>query len=237
MRCIVRFSFVVTALLLTNSVAFAERLEVGLAVTPTMLQDTQYEAFSEDDLNKIRFGADIRSEVINLGGFRLIPLIGYRIAFDHGSPYSIMDTDLVLHDIIAGLRVRKGLLSWLALCVEITGGVLLADMNSSPNQGYDMSYGDLGARQDYEDFQHTWSFGGLAGVDIQLSKNWLRSRGVRRFGFAGEIAGGYVRRGDIEFEPSLEGGDDSSIEAETRPWGDVNLSGWMVQAAVSFRFF
>ncbi len=215
----------------------AERLEIGVALTPTVLQDTSYEAFSDNNLRNIRVGGDIRSEVVNLSGFRLVPLIGYRGALDKGEPYFIVNTELALHDLFAGLRVRKGILSWLLAFVEVNGGVLWAKMHGSPYDDDSIGYGDLGARQSYSDLRYTWSVGGLGGVELQLPKSWLRSRGVNKFGFAAEVAAGYVRRGDIEFEPSLESGDENAIVAETRPWGQVNLSGWMIQVAASFRFF
>lgn len=228
---------IATALLTFGLNASAEPLEVGLAITPTMLQDTGYEAFSTDNLSTARFGADLRFEVVSFGGFKLLPFVGYRIARDDGSPYHIVDTNLTLHDFAAGLRLRKGLLSWLSFFFEAQGGILLANMDASPTRSGDYPYGDMGSRQDYKDTQFTWSAAGMAGVELQISKNWLRSRGVRKFGFGGEIAAGYVRRGDMAFEPEIEGGIDNAIEAETRPWGEVNLSGWMIQIGVAFKFF
>ncbi len=235
MKRIAQSLIVTITLLLAGSAVNAERLEIGFALTPTFLQDTGYEAFSENNLYMTRIGLDLRSEVANLGGFKLIPLISYRFAFDSGSPYYIMDTGLRTNDLAAGLRLRKGIISWLALFVEVTGGMLWAGINGSLNE--ESKYGEIDSERNYKDLQHTWSAGGIGGVEVQLSKAWLRSRGVRRFGFAGELAGGYVRRGDIEFEPTIEGIDDNAIEIHTNPWGEVNLSGWMIQIAASFRFF
>ncbi|MCP4679430.1 MAG: hypothetical protein GY854_28865 [Deltaproteobacteria bacterium] len=217
--------------------ALAERLELGFALTPTVMQDVGYEAFSSSDLRALRLGIDIRSEVASLGGFKIIPLIGYRAAFDSGSPYNVIDTDLALHDLYGGLRVRKGITSWFGAFLEFSGGILFADLGGAQSEEDAFEYGDLGARQSYDDLKYTWSAAGLAGLEFQLPKSWLRSRGVKWVGFGAELAGGYVRRGDIEFEPSIESGGDNAMDAETRPWGQVNLSGWMIQVAASFRFF
>jgi hypothetical protein len=227
----------VTASVAMSSSISAEPLEVGLSVAPTTLQDHNFEAFSENDLVSIPFGIAVRFEIAEPGGFKILPFVGYRFAYDRGNPYYILDTKLLAHDFDAGFRVRKGVLSWMAVFLEAFGGVLWADMSGTPDDDYDFQYGDLGARQDYEDDRITWSVGGIGGVEMYMSKSWLRSRNICKFDFAGEIAGGYVRRGDMTFEPGLESGIDNALDAETRPWGDINLSGWIIQAGVSFLFF
>jgi len=228
---------VLFSLLTIGGHASAERLEVNFAVTPTMLQDTGYEAFSQDDLNAFRAGMDLRSEIVSFGGFKLIPVVGYRFATDTGSPYNIVNTELFCHDFAAGLRLRKGILSWLSVFVEAKGGLFLAKMDASQTEDYTVHYSDLGSRKGYKDTQYTWLAEGIAGVELQISKSWLRSRGVHKFGFGGEFGAGYIRRGDISFKPEIEGGIDNAIKAETRPWGEVNLSGWLIQVGVAFKFF
>jgi hypothetical protein len=216
--------------------AAAERLEVGLAITPTVLQDGNYEAFSEADLYALRFGLDLKSEIASVGGFELVPLISYRIAFDGGEPYRILDTNLTTHDFLGGLRVRRDLVSWLAVFVEAVGGLLWAEFEGSISlSGYE-GYG-IG-RRDYTDRRLTWQAGGLAGAEVGLSERWLETRGITRFGFSGEIAGGYLRRGDTEFAPELEAGDEFALPVADAPnLGEINLSGWVIQVAASFKFF
>ena len=231
----------VLALLIIGSMASvtasarAERLEVGLAFTPTVFQDAGYEAFSEDNLSALRLGADIRAQVAEIAGFRFVPFVGYRFSTDGGNPYYIVDTEFNTHDIAVGLRVHKGLLSWLAVFAEVSGGLVVAQLDAF-GHGYDYS-GEIDARTDYTDRQVTWMAQGLAGAELRLPKTWLRSRGVERFGFGVELAAGYTGRGDMTFDPALESGDDNAIETVDHSWGSVNLSGWMIQVGASFKFF
>jgi len=229
----------VSILLLVASRAGAEPLELGLDLSPTFLQDKNYEAFSSDRLSSLRLGADLRFEVGDVDGFAFLPMVGYRYASDSGTMRSMVKNDLTLHDVLVGLRVRKGLQSWLAVFAEVSGGMLYADLDSRIQSQSDYRVtGDMGTRDRYQDHQFTWSACGLAGLEFTLSKKWLESRNVDSFNFGGEIGAGYIRRGDIGFRPGLEGGDENSLHAAEEPsWGDVNLSGWLIQIGLEFRFF
>ncbi len=228
------FFSLVAALLLNLNSAAAEPLEVNMALTPTVLQDAAYEAFSEDDLSALRMGVDLRFEVANLDGFKLLPLLGWRIATDEGYPYQASNTELLLNDLFLGLRVRKGILSWLGVFVEAQGGLTWVDIEAKSDMEM---HGALAQRQDYKDSQLTWAAGGHAGIELQIPKSWLRKRNVKKFNFGGELSAGYIRRGDIDFHPKLEQGPQNAIQANTQPWGNLNTSGWTIQIAANFRFF
>ncbi len=233
MKRLFLFITLVAALYLNSNSAAAEPLEINFAMTPTMLQDSAYEAFS-DDLSHLRVGVDIRFEVANIDGFKLLPLIGWRIATDSGYPYQVLDTELLLNDLFIGLRIRKGILPWLGVFLEAQGGLAWVDIQAQTGM---YENGPLALRQDYEDNHLTWAAGGHAGLDLQIPKSWLRKRNVHKFGFAGELSAGYLRKGSIDVDPKLESGPDNAITATSQPWGNVNLSGWTIQFAISFRFF
>lgn len=209
-------------------------MEIGVAATPTVVQDPALEAYSETDLRMGRFGGDIRLEVASFWrDIHLLPFIGYRGALDEGYPFGMIETGLKTHDFFAGFRLRGWFQPWLGVFVEASGGLLLARMTG------DISIDEgTGARSRYEDDQLTWSAGGLLGMELRLSPAMLTRRGVTKFNFGGEIGAGYVRRGDIEFSPELSGGDEHSLPVEsTADWGDINLSGWVVQIGLTFSFF
>jgi hypothetical protein len=215
--------------------ASAERLEIGLVGSPMWLQDEHYEAFSTDELFISRFGLDIRSEVGALAGFSFVPLLGYRFASDEGLIFWDIDTELTMHDIFAGLRVRRELLSWLGVFLQIDAGALVTGMNAQMTTN-EFPY-SLGSRDSYEDRQVTWSAGAHIGLETYISRRWLESKGVDWFCFGGELSFGYVRRGDLTFDPDLEGGDDNALFAETLgDWGEVNLSGLVLQLGAVIYF-
>lgn len=228
------------ALVLAAAAAAADvKLEVGLEVTPTELQDTGYEAVSSDDLSLLRAGGDIRLDTGSVSGVHFVPLVGYRFGIDEGNPYYVLDTRLVTSDFIAGLRVRGWLLSWLGLFVEAHGGLFWARLRADLDSYYDgYAYDDsVGVRQRYEDDEFTWTAGGLGGVEVRLSPRWLKQRGVTWFDFGAEIGAGYIRRGTVAFKPVLKGGDEHSLPVgQTADWGDLNMSGWFVQLGVTFTF-
>ncbi len=223
------------ALLAVSPGALADtHLEIGLAATPTVVQDPALEAYSEKDLRMGRFGADIRLEVASFWrDIHLLPFIGYRGAVDDGDPFGMMETGLKTHDFFAGFRFRGWFQPWLGFFLEASGGLLLARMT-----GDIWSAEGTGAKSRYEDDQLTWSAGGLAGMELRLSPAMLTRRGVTKFNFGGEIGAGYVRRGDISFSPELTGGDEYSLPVEsTADWGEINLSGWFIQVGLTFSFF
>ena len=228
----------ILAAVMTLSVgARAERVEVGLAATPTWLFDSGYAAFSEGDLFVGRLGVDIRSQVGTVGGFQFAPLLGYRFGKDSGFLTWDIDTYLYTHDVYAGLRVRRELISWLSLFVEIDAGAMIAVMDADMYVGGDDPAYSGEPKDAYSDTGATWNVSALFGVETHLSRRWLESRGNDWFCFGGEIAVGYARRGDISFDPSLNGGSDNAISSETLgEWGDVNLSGLIVQFAASLYF-
>lgn len=237
MKRFVCYPILIIALFAALPVAEAEPFEFGFAFTPTFIHDSRYEAFSGDHPTALRYGGDIRVGAGAVGGFEFLPLVGYRGAADSGNPYGIIDSDLFVHDLFAGLRVRKPVLPWLAVFVEVTGGVVWINLDATQDSDQAVGSGELGARQDYSDSQITWSAGGLAGLELRIPKKFLTSRGVEKFGFGGHVGAGYLGRGEVSIEPELESGVDNAIPAETAPWGDVNLSGWFLQVGVSFRFF
>ncbi len=214
--------------------AAAGQLELALALNPTMIQDPAYEAFSDPDLSVTRAGLDLRYEFADLGrSLRLAALVGYRYSRDDGNPLHVLDTQLRTHDFLAGLRLRAWLSSWAGLFAEVHGGLLWADMNADIEDEW---YGE-GARDHYEDDRLTWQAGGLAGAELRISPAFLVRRHVRRVGFGAEIGAGYLRRGELEFTPTLEGGDDLSLPtADPVSWGTVNLSGWYIQVAAVINF-
>jgi len=214
-----------------------QHLELGLGVTPTMFHDPAYEAFSSSDLAVTRFGGDIRYEVATIAGHvRLVPLIGYRYCWDEGYPFDTLSTRLVTNDFLAGLRLRGWIGNWFGVFLEGHGGLLWARLRGEVDVGYD-TYAYEGARDEYADDQLTWTAGGLAGIEFRLSPAMLSRRGVERFSFGAELGAGYIGRGDIEFEPTLEGGDEHSLPVgQASSWGSVDLSGWMIQVGVTFSF-
>lgn len=230
------YAFLLVGLLAAS--AAAERLELGLAMTSNWMTDEHYEAFSEDNLYAGRFGLDVRVEVANLSGFKIIPLLGYRYSHDSGDMFWSLSTDLNSHDFNLGVRVRKGLFPWMALFAEVTGGVLVAamtgELQDESSYGYSSTVEPL---HQYEDRAVTWAVGAMAGVEFTMSRSRLRRRGISHFCFGGEISGGYVRRGDLSFEPTLGGGDAFAIDSTSvGSWGAFNLSGGVAQLAFNFYF-
>jgi hypothetical protein len=224
------------ALLAMTGPAGAGQLELALGLNPTMIQDPAYEAFSDTELSVARAGLDLRYEVADFGrGLRLAVLIGYRYARDEGNPLDVLDTQLQTHDFLAGLRLRAWVASWAGLFAELQGGLLWADLTAEISESY--WWAEAGARDRYQDDRLTWQAGGLAGVELRISPAFLERRHVRRMGFGAEIGAGYLRRGELEFSPSLEGGDDLSLpRADPVSWGSVDLSGWFVQLAAVVTF-
>ncbi len=192
------------ALLAVSPGALADtHMEIGLAATPTVVQDPALEAFSEKDLRMGRFGVDIRLEVASFWrDIHLLPFIGYRGAMDEGYPFGMIETGLNTHDFFGGFRFRGWFQPWLGVFLEASGGLLLARMTGDIriDEG-------IGARSRYEDDQLTWSAGGLVGMEFRLS-------------------------------PELVGGDEHSLPVEsTADWGEINLSGWVIQIGLTFSFF
>jgi hypothetical protein len=228
----------VVACLTAASAAFARvdgtHLEVAAGITPTFIHDHAYEAFSRDDLRAERFGADLRVEVVKLGHFRLVPYFTYRGAVDDGAPYEIMNTSFGAHDFAAGLRLRTWFRSWIGAFLQAEGGVTYVKMDGTLNGGS----GSPGMRSEYSDKAATWLVGGLLGLELRLPPAVFKRRGVDWLDFGLEIGGGYLRRGEIDLDPALEGGDENSLElADTADWGGLNLSGWTVQVAFTVSLF
>ncbi len=236
----------IVPLLLVSGPVSAEHIELGMAAGPLMVMDKNFEAFSSDNLVLGTLGVDLRSEIGQVGGFAFVPFLGYRFGHDSGMMYNTLDTELYSHDLRLGLRVRKDVISWIDLFVEGFGGVLIGRMYGSL-YGSDISYDGyyrpssnseyLGLQDSYKDQRVTWSAGGLLGVEMHMSRQWLKSRNVNHFCFGGEIAAGYTAHGDLEFNPKLSGGDGNSIDTESAgSWGGVNTSGVIVQIAGSLYF-
>jgi hypothetical protein len=233
------FAILLAAALTATSSAFARtdgtHLEVAAGVTPTFVQDPAYEAFSKDDLRAERMGGDLRLEVAKLGHFRLVPYVAYRGAWDDGSPYGVVDTRFAAHDFAGGLRLRTWFLSWLGAFAQVEGGVTYVRMDGDLNG---MDAAGPGARTEYSDKAATWLAGGLLGVELRLPPALFKRHGVDWLDFGVELGGGYLRRGEIDLQPSLGGGDDNSLPVEdTADWGKVNLSGWTFQVMFTVSLF
>ena len=210
-------------------------LEVAAGATPTFVADPAYEAFSADDLRAERFGADLRVEVVKLGYFRLVPFVSYRAAVEAGSPYGVLDTALGAHDFAAGMRLRTWFRSWIGAFLEVEGGVTYAVMSGDL---YDVTDGGPGVRNEYSDKAATWLVGGLLGLELRIPPAVFRRRGVDWLDFGIELGGGYLRRGEIDLSPKLEGGDENSLAvSDSADWGGVNLSGWTVQVMFTVSLF
>ncbi len=230
----------VTFLLSFN--AAAEKLEIGLAATPLIVRDKNYEAFSEHNLIQGRFGTDLRTQVGSAKGFQFALFLGYRFGKDSGTMYDDMVTDLMSHDINLGLRVRKAVIPWMSLFGDIYAGTLIGKMNAEIQgwmiDSYSYTSSHLGMQNTYTDTKATWAVGGRIGLEMHFSRQWLASRNVKRFCFGGEMAVGYAGYGDLEFDPSISGGDSNSIRiVSAGSWGGVNLSGASFQIAGSLYFF
>ena len=226
---------VVGALLALGRDAAADvKLELGIDLSPTLLQDPAFEAFSSDDLRSDRFGGDLRLQVASLGNnIKLLPVVGYRVSLDEGDPFYQMETVLQTHEAFAGLRFRGWFKPWLGAFIQVTGGACWAVVEG----GIETWEGE-GAREDYSAEAVTWTVEGLLGVEFRLSPAFLARRGVTRFNFGGEIGVGYNRKGEMEVTPKLEGGDENSLPVrQTEPWGAVNLSGWVAQVGITLSFF
>ncbi|MCK9461061.1 MAG: hypothetical protein M0R80_15615 [Proteobacteria bacterium] len=229
---------ILVALLAAAAGASAEvdgtHLEVAAGATPVFVQDPAYAAFSADDLRASRFGLDLRVEAAKLGFFRLVPYLGYRVGVDDGSPYDVMDTHIGAHDFVGGLRVRTWFRSSVGAFLDVQGGVTYLKMSGS------LTEDDLGpgARTEYSDRAATWLVGGLLGVELRLPPAIFKRRGIDWLDFGLEIGGGYLRRGEMDLDPELEGGDEYSLESGgTADWGGLNLSGWNLQVMLTVSLF
>ena len=206
-------------------------LEVAAGVTPTFIQDPGYEAFSSSDLRAERAGADLRVQVAEFGTVALVPLISYRGVSEGGDPRGVMKTHLGVHDVTAGLRLRAWFQPWLGAFVQAEGGLTYARMRGELTD-------TSSARGDYSDDATTWCAGGLLGVELRLPPSLFERQKIEWLDFGLEVAGGYLRRGEIDLEPSLGGGDDNSLPlADTADFGGLNLSGWTVQVAFTISLF
>ncbi len=224
------------ASILFTRAASAEHLELALAAGPNFVMDKNYEAFSTGNLVLGTLGADIRTQVGSASGVEFAPFLSYRYGPDSGTMYNALDTELSTHDFRLGLRVRKDLVSWLAVFAEAYGGVLLGEMNATlSNQLRENA--SLGLQDTYNARDVTWSAGGQLGLETHFSRAWLKSKHINRFCFGGEIGVGYAAHGDLEFDPTLSGGGDNAIPTETLgTWGSINTSGVSLQIAGSLYF-
>ncbi len=234
-----RWLILVVALLLVTGwgkTASAEKLELGFLGNPTWMHDKNAEAISSDNLLIGRFGVDLRSEVYKADRFSLSPLLAYRYGIDSGYLPSFTDTEIRTHDILAGLRLRHGLLPWLTAFLEVHAGAEIAALSAEMSGNYSLDVYEF-ERDQYTDRVATWSAGVLIGFESHLSRTWLESRGIDWFCLGGEVAFGYIRRGDMAFNPDLDV-DENSIEiVSAGGWGDLNLSGMVLQFGLSLYFF
>jgi len=229
----------VAAMLCAAPAAFARvdgtHLELSAGITPMFIQDPAYEAFSADDLRAERVGADLRVEVAKLGYIRFVPFIAYRGARDEGSPYGVVDTRFAAHDFAGGLRIRTWFRSWIGVFLEVEGGVTYVKADGELD---DVDDDAPGMRSEYSDRVATWLVGGLLGLELRLPPAVFKRRNVDWLDFGIEIGGGYLRRGEINLDPELEGGDDNSLAlADPADWGGLNLSGWVVQVMFTVSLF
>jgi len=210
-------------------------LEIAGGVAPAFVHDHAYEAFSDDNLRAERFGGDLRVEVGKLGYFRFVPYVSYRVAVDAGSPYGVVDTHLGMHDFSGGLRIRTWFRSWIGAFAAVEGGATYVTMGGELYSDQDTG---PGARTEYSDRAATWLVGGLLGVELRLPPAVFKRHGVDWIDFGLELGGGYLRRGEVDLAPKLEGGDEHSLEVGgSADWGGLNLSGWTVQAMLTVSLF
>ena len=97
--------------------------------------------------------------------------------------------------------------------------------------------GSRNTRKTYKDRVATWSAGFLVGLETHLSRPRLKAKGNDWFCFGGELALGYIRRGNLAFNPTLDGGNENTIETVSAgAWGDINLSGFVLQLGATLYF-
>jgi hypothetical protein len=230
-------SATIIATLAWTKAASAEKLELAFLGTPTFMHDKNTEAVSSDGLNTWRFGVDLRTELLDPETFSIAPLVSYRFGADSGYLTPMTDTEIATHDLLAGVRLRRRLLPWLTLFGEVEAGAQIVRLDA--DMGVYSNYGDsIDSRFTYTDRAATWSAGILVGVETHLSRPRLEAKGNDWFCFGGELAFGYLRHGNLEIDPTLDGGGDTAITTVSAgSWGDLNLSGFVLQAGVSLYFF
>lgn len=188
------------------------RLDFGLNLGTTVVQDLGYRAFAERR-NLLEYGA---SAVFD---FRLAAgrvFLGGGLAYERtrreGDAYgSQIITEVALHE----PRVL-GRVSFMAL----EGLDAFARVGVGPSIGALSLRSEQGVRQDVVlprvDAQ--------AGLSLYLPKAWLPRKQASRISAGLELGLGYTWRGTIDVRPALEQGDEP-LRATTSPLGELSLHG------------
>lgn len=226
-----------TVFLFGHNAVADNRLQVGLVLEPTRINDEAYEFFSSDNVAFGSYGIDIRVLALDTkSGIQLLPMVGYRHGFDEGYPSlwnDTMQTSIRMQDLFGGLRVRGWITPWFGLFGQVNGGVSFLNMEGELD-----SIDQPGMRALYVDKKAKWTIRGMVGADFRISPTYLKSKCIDKFNFGGEIGFGFVKRGQTNFYPTLEGGDDNSIAVgQTHNFGDINLTGWFIHLGLNFYFF
>jgi len=235
MRQLILLVSLSTCIFLFANSSFANtHLELGLTANTVIVHDEAYEAFSPDKLTMNRYGLDLRVEVFEFAKrFHLLPVIGYRFSQDTGNPYNIIDTKIQTHDFDAGIRLRAWITPWLGGFAQVTGGLMLTQMTGTIE-----SDGQTSMKTEYSDSQTSWALSGLLGAEVRFSPLLLEKIEIRKFNLGAEISAGYVRRGNVKFSPTVDGGDKHSLDiVQTADLGSLNLSGWVIQFGITLSFF
>lgn len=225
-----------TVLLMSIAVSAKPHLEVGAMGTSTTVLDDCFEFFASDYMVLGSYGFDLRVEVAEVKErLHLLPFVTYRYGNSYGAPMitdDYMDTSLDVHDLDVGLRVRSWFLPWLGGYVQLYTGLSHIKMKGEIDQY------EEGMHYLYEDSKNKWNLGGTFGVELRFSPALLKKHNITRFNFGGELGVGFVKRGQTNFTPTLDGGDEFSLnDVQTVNFGDIDLSGVVFQFGFNFSFF
>ena len=234
---LIRAFIVFAAISMFGMSASADKhLEVGGYLTTTTVLDDSFEFFTTDYMVLDQWGLDIRAEVTEIKEtLHLLPFVSYRYTSTNGSPmltYEPMDTALTMHDLDAGLRGRVWFLPWLGAYTQLYTGLSHVAMRGNISDD-----GESGMLNEYRDKRTVWNIGAGLGLEVRISPWRLERSNIRRFNFGGELGVGFIKRNEVAFSPTLEGGDDLSLtNVETVDFGNVDLSGVIFQMGLTIRF-
>ncbi len=213
-----------------------KHLEFGIYMAPAIVFDHNYEFFSSDSMALMNHGADLRFDTGEIGGrFHFLPFVSFRHNHDTGEPMiadAYMQTVFNANDLCGGLRFRGWFLSWFGAYVQGFGGATFVHMKGDLD--------DMRATMfnTYQDDDTVWNAGGGIGVEFRISPAVMKKHGITKFNFGGEIGVGFIMRGDINFKPVLEGGDELSLtDVRSVDFGNFNTSGVTINTGITFNFF
>ncbi|MBN2342296.1 MAG: hypothetical protein JXX29_14670 [Deltaproteobacteria bacterium] len=210
----------------------------ALGTTNTILDDS-FEFFAIDTMVHDTWGVDVRVEVLEIKDvLHLLPFVAYRYGASTGYPEWVtgtVQTDLATHDLDVGARMRGWFLPWLGAYAQLFTGISHIQMEADATSDY--AYNTIGSRHLYRDDKTKWNLGATVGMELRISPRLLKQHGITRFNFGGEMGVGFMKRMTTNFNPSLEGGDDLSLDrADTVNFGDIDLSGVVFQFGLTVSF-